>query len=84
MVAVLERGTVFTRGKPMKIQLNYDRPSQIQTDLLVVIADSENDLFSLSGTPLEETVSRIVRDLNNKKIKKEYFTALDSKSAVKP
>src|SRR5215467_12361553 len=67
----------------MKIQLNYDRPSQIQTDLLVVIADSETDLFSLSGTPLEETVSRIVRDLNNKKIKKEYFTALDSKSAVK-
>ena len=36
----------------MKIQLNYDRPSQIQTDLLVVILDKETGLFDLGGSPL--------------------------------
>src|SRR6185436_82080 len=67
----------------MKIQLSYDRPSQVQTDLLVLIVDKETRLFDLSGSAVDETVNRISRDFDGKKIKKEYFTQLDSKSSVK-
>lgn len=63
----------------MKIQLVYDRPSQISTDLLVVILDSKIKLHDLTGNLLEETVRRVGRDLNEKRLKKEYFTSLDSR-----
>ena len=63
----------------MKIQLVYDRPSQISTDLLVVILDSKIKLHDLTGNPLEETVRRVGKDLNEKRLKKEYFTSLDSR-----
>lgn len=62
----------------MKIQLTYDRPAQVSTDLLVVIFDSEHRFHDLSGSPLEETVRRIGRDLDQKRLKKEYFTSFDS------
>lgn len=67
----------------MKIQLNYDRPSQIRTDLLVVILDSQVKFHDLSGSPLDETVRRVERDFKDKRIKKEYFTTLDSRSAAR-
>src|SRR5437667_3753047 len=63
----------------MKIQLVYDRPSQISTDLLVVILDSKTKLHDLTGNLLEETVRRVGRDLNENRLKKEYFTSLDSR-----
>ena len=63
----------------MKIQLVYDRPSQITTDLLVVILDSKIKLHDLTGNLLEETVRRVGKDLNEKRLKKEYFTSLDSR-----
>jgi leucyl aminopeptidase len=61
----------------MKIQLTYDRPSQIRTDLLVVILDSEVTFHDLSGSPIDETVRRIARDLKDKRLKTDYFTTLD-------
>jgi len=67
----------------MKIQLSYDATSQIQTDLLVVILDNETRLFNLDGSPLDKTVQRIAHEIEEKKIKKEYFTSLDGKSSVK-
>jgi leucyl aminopeptidase len=67
----------------MKIQLSYDRPSQIQTDLLVLIVDKETQLFDLGGSSLDDTVQRVARDFDQKKIRKEYFTALEGKSSVK-
>ncbi len=67
----------------MKIRLSYDRPSQIQTELMVVIIDNETRLFDLNGSTLNETVHRVSRDLDQKRIKKEYFAALDEKSPVK-
>jgi len=67
----------------MKIQLIYDRPSAIQTELLVVILDKETRLFDLAGSALDETVQRVAQDFEQKKLKKEYFTALDSKSSIK-
>jgi len=67
----------------MKIQLTYDRPSQIRTDLLVVVLDEDTKLHDLSGSPLQETLRRIGRDFKDKKLKMEYFTALDSKSGAR-
>src|ERR1700733_5235828 len=67
----------------MKIQLKYDQPSQLQTDLLVVILDGATTFHNLSGSPLDEMVRRIRKDFQEKRLKKEYFTALDSKSPVK-
>jgi leucyl aminopeptidase len=67
----------------MKIQLSYDKASQVQTDLLVLIVDKETRLFDLGGSAMDETVNRISRDFDGKKIKKEYFTSLDGKSSVK-
>src|SRR5439155_25709373 len=64
----------------MKIQLVYDRPSQISTDLLVVILDSKIKLHDLTGNLLEETVRRVGRDLNENRLKKEYFTSLDARA----
>jgi leucyl aminopeptidase len=67
----------------MKIQLNYDRASQIKTDLLVVILDPQTKFHDLSGTPLDETVRRIERDFKDKRLKREYFATLDSRSNVR-
>src|SRR5256885_779086 len=64
----------------MKIQLNYERTSQIKTDLLVVILDSQTKFHDLTGSPVDETVGRVERDIREKRIKKEYFTTLDARS----
>ena len=66
----------------MKIQLEYDRPGQINTDLLVVVFDSQVRLHDLTGSPLDEVVRRVGQDLNEKRRKKEYFTSLDSRGTV--
>ena len=66
----------------MKIQLIYDRPSQISTDLLVIILDSKIKLHDLTGNLLEELAGRVGRDLNEKRLKKEYFTSLDSRAGA--
>jgi leucyl aminopeptidase len=67
----------------MKINLSYDRPHQIETDLMVIILDKDTALFDLAGSPLQETVRRVAGDFDQRKIKKEYFATLDSKSAIK-
>src|SRR5262245_21104707 len=67
----------------MKITLSYDKPQQIETDLLVLVLDKDTRLFDLSGSPLEEAIRRVAADFEQKKIRKEYFATLDSKSTVK-
>lgn len=67
----------------MKIQLNYDRPSQISTDLLVVILDSQTRFHDLSGSAVDETVRQLARDFEAKKLKKEYFTSLNSRGPAR-
>jgi hypothetical protein len=67
----------------MKLQLTYDRPSQIQTDLLIVVLDEKTRFHDLSGSPLQEAVQRVAQDFKDKKLKTGYFTALDPKSGVK-
>src|SRR5678816_2306011 len=69
------------QGDPtMKIQLTYDRLSQIKTDLLVVILDEERTFHDLSGSPLQEKVRSVQRDFKDKKLRTEYFTALEGKA----
>ncbi|PYS06494.1 MAG: leucyl aminopeptidase [Acidobacteria bacterium] len=67
----------------MKIQLSYDRPSQIRTDLLVVILDSHTRFHDLRGSPLDEVVRRVASDVEAKRLKKEYFTSMDSRGAAR-
>ncbi|HEY2920442.1 MAG TPA: leucyl aminopeptidase [Candidatus Binatia bacterium] len=67
----------------MKIQLMYDRPSQLSTDLLVVILDSEIRFHDLGGSPLDETVRRLEREIQDKRLKTEYFTSLDSRGPAR-
>ena len=67
----------------MKVQLIYDRPAQFTTDLLVIILDGETRFHDLTGSPLDETVQRVARDFKDKRLKADYFTTLDSRSAVR-
>jgi leucyl aminopeptidase len=67
----------------MKIQLTYDRLSQTKTDLLVVILDEERTFYDLSGSPLQDKVRSVQRDFRDKKLKTEYFTALEGKTGPK-
>ena len=71
------------KESPMKIQLNYDRPHQIKTDLLVVILDSQVKLHDLNGSPAEEAVRRIEREFKEKQLRKDYFTALDGRGSAR-
>src|SRR5215467_6303191 len=66
----------------MKIQLAYDRPAQINTDLLVIVLDSEVKFHDLTGSPVDEMVRRIGHDLAEKRRKREYFTSLNSGSGT--
>src|SRR5262245_4105570 len=66
----------------MKIQFTYDRPTQLRTDLLVVILNSETTLHDLGGSPIDSTVRRLASDFENKRLKADYFTSLDSKGTV--
>jgi leucyl aminopeptidase len=67
----------------MKIQLTYERPAQINTDLLVVILDKEFVFHDLGGAPLDETVRRIARDFQDKRLKTDYFTSLDGRGPAR-
>src|SRR5262249_18711412 len=67
----------------MKIQLTYDRPAEVNADLLVVILDSETLFHDLSGSPIDEIVRRVARDFADKRLKTDYFTALDSRGPAR-
>jgi len=67
----------------MKIQLTYDRPADISTDLLVIILDSEVNLHDVSGSPISELVGRIARDFEQKRLKTDYFTSLEPRSSAR-
>jgi leucyl aminopeptidase len=67
----------------MKIELTYDRPAQIKTDLLVVIIDKQTSLYDLGDSPVQDSVRRIAQDFEEKRLKKEYFTALDGRGPAR-
>src|SRR5262245_44224547 len=63
----------------MKIQLTYDRAAHVQTDLLVIILDSTITLHNLGGGPIGEIVNRVKKDFTNKRLKTDYFSAVESR-----
>ena len=67
----------------MNVQLVYDGPAQLQTDLLAIILDNENPLHDLSGSPVEELVRKISEDIKEKRLKTDYFTSLDARGPVR-
>ena len=67
----------------MKIQLTYDHPGQVNTDLLLVILDPETTFYNLNGSPVDEIVRRIAREIKDKRLKADYFTSLDSRSSAR-
>src|SRR5207302_1916413 len=67
----------------MKIQFTYDRPAQVNTDLLVVILDPETTFHDLSGSPVDDIVRRIARDFHEKRLKTDYFTSLDARGPAR-
>ena len=60
----------------MKVQLSYDLPSKVKTDLLVVILDENIRLHDLGGSPLEETVDQIRKDFKSRRLHRESLTTL--------
>ena len=66
----------------MKIQLSYDAPQRIKTDLLVVILDKDHKLHDLGRSPLADTVDRVQNDLDSKTLRREYFVPLSGRSAA--
>jgi leucyl aminopeptidase len=67
----------------MKIQFVYDPPAQVATDLLVVILDSKATLHDLGGSPVDDIVRRLARDIHEKRLKADYFTSLDSRGPAR-
>jgi leucyl aminopeptidase len=67
----------------MKIDLTYDRPAQLNTDLLVVILDSEINFHDLSGSPVDETVRRVAHDFDQKRLRKDYFTSVEAEGQIR-
>ena len=63
----------------MKIQLTYDRPSQVSADILLVILDDQFTLHDVAGSPLEEIIRRVQKDIKDKRLKTDYFSPLDLK-----
>src|SRR5215471_780154 len=66
----------------MRIQLKYEQPSRVKTDLLVVILDPEVRFHDLGESPLDEIVRRVIRDVKEKRLKTDYFTSLDSRGVA--
>jgi leucyl aminopeptidase len=67
----------------MKIQLSYNGPQKVKTDLLVVVLDKEHKLHDLGRSPIAETVDRVQKDLDSKTLRCDYFSSLSDKSPAK-
>ena len=67
----------------MKVQLVYDRPAQLDTDLLAIVLDSETPLHDLSGSPVEGLVRKTSDNIQQKQLKTDYFTSLDNRGPAR-
>lgn len=66
----------------MKIQLRYENPQKVKTDLLVVILDDELKLHDLGRSPLSATVDRVRRNIRAKRLLRSYLAPLSPRSAA--
>ncbi len=67
----------------VKIQLKYDDPRKVKTDLLVVILDKDTKLHDLGRSPLADTVDSCRRRFRAKRLLKEYLVPLSPRSAAR-
>jgi len=51
--------------------------------MVVVILDANICLHDLAGSPLDDVVRRVASELEAKRLKKEYFTSLDSRGPAR-
>jgi hypothetical protein len=66
----------------MKIQLRYEAPQKVKTDLLVVILDKDTRLHDFGRTPLGETVDKLKRSFRSKRLRRNYLTSRPARSAA--
>jgi len=66
----------------MKIQLRYENPQKVRTDLLVVILDKELKLHDLGRSPLAATVDRVRRNIRAKRLLRPHLEHLGPRSAA--
>lgn len=62
----------------MKIQLTYDRPIDVKTDLLAVLVDKDTRLHDFGSSTLGEIVEKASREFSEKRLKRDFFTGLGS------
>jgi len=65
----------------MKIQLSYNSPEKSKADLLVVILDKENTLHAIGRSAAKDTVEEVRKDIDSKKLRRPYFTAMKGSGA---
>ena len=66
----------------MKVQLRYENPQKVKTDLLVIVLDKETRLHDLGRSPLAATVDGLRRKFRTKRQRREYFAPRTGKSAA--
>jgi leucyl aminopeptidase len=66
----------------MKVQLRYEDPQKVKTDLLVVILDQEKQLHNFRRSPLDRTIDGLRRSFKGKRLRQEYFAPRVGRSAA--
>ena len=66
----------------MKVQLRYENPQNVKTDLLVIILDKDTRLHELGRSPLATTIDGIGRKFQAKRLRREYFAPSTGQSAA--
>ena len=64
----------------MKVQLSYDLPWKVKTDLLVVILDEDIRLADLGRSPLADIVGRVRKGFKAGRLHRESLTTLPPES----
>ncbi len=57
----------------MEIKLGYSRFKDIESELIVILIDGESILGEVEDEEIELLLKQLVKDYNNKKIKREYY-----------
>src|SRR5690606_23255196 len=60
-------------GNLMKIQLLYDDPHKIKTDLVAIVLDKDLTLHDLGRSRLGDVVARVREDFASKTLRREYL-----------
>lgn len=67
----------------MKIQLSYNAPHKVETDLLAVVLDKDTPLCDLGRSALAGTVEQVQADINAKTLRRPYVAPMSPRSAAR-